>query len=185
MYALTSTLANAIGIIVKGISKMSILTFGRRYQNLSSELLVTNSILSLAFSKGTSISHLKLQKLLYFVYKKYLQDINQPLFSEYFEVWTLGPVLPSVYHIFKKYGSRDIDDYAYATLDLGRMKLVVSQSDIAFYNALNWVWTVYGYYDASELVELTHKTDTAWSIADRNESAYLDDQDIMREQWYL
>ena len=164
---------------------MNILGRRQAIQNLAPELLVANSILKMAFSRGVAISHLKLQKLLYFVYKKYLQDTGRPLFEEYFEVWTYGPVLPSVYHTFKKYDSSDIDDYAYAKFDVSKKILIVSRSDTSFYEALNWVWTVYGYYNARMLVDLTHEDDTAWSLADKREEAYLDDRDILQEKWYL
>ena len=150
---------------------------------LSPELLVANSVLNIAFSKGIPITHLKLQKLIYFVYKKHLQDTKHALFSDFFEVWTYGPVLSSVYHAFKKYGSGNIDDYAYLTRDTKKRVFIVSSDDSAFYSALNWVWAVYGDCDAMTLVRLTHREGTAWHIADTKKSAFIDDMDIMREEW--
>lgn len=152
---------------------------------LSPELLVANCVLNKAFSKGASVTNLKLQKLIYFVYKKHLKDTGYALFGDFFEVWTYGPVLPSVYHAFKRYGANDIDDYAYSTYDSSKRILIVSSSDTAFYGALEWVWTVYGNSDAISLVGLTHKEGTAWHIADKRKSAYLDDLDIMQEEWHF
>ena len=150
---------------------------------LSPELLVANSVLHTAFSKGASISHLKLQKIIYFVYKKHLQDTGYALFGSFFEVWTYGPVLPSVYQCFKKYGSNGILDYAYSTLDKDKRIFLVSSADVAFHAALEWVWAVYGNLDAMALVNITHSEGTAWSIADAKESRFIDDLDIMREGW--
>ena len=153
--------------------------------SLSPELLVANSIINKTFSKGASITHLKLQKLIYFVYKKHLKDTGYALFGDFFEVWTYGPVLSSVYHAFKKYGAKNITDYAYSTYDTSNRILIVSSADTAFYDALGWVWAVYGDFDAITLVNLTHREGTAWHIADMKSSAYLDDIDIMNEEWFI
>ena len=150
---------------------------------LSPELLVANSVLHAAFSKGASMPHLKLQKIIYFVCKKRLQDTGCALFGGFFEVWTYGPVMPSVYQCFKKYGSSNISDYAYSTLDKDKRIFLVSSADAAFHSALEWVWAVYGALDARALVNLTHREGTAWSIADAKESRFIDDLDIMREGW--
>jgi len=55
---------------------------------------------------------MKLQKLLYYVCVKYVQETEKMPISENFEVWKYGPVLPSVYAEFKPYGSRPIDGFA-------------------------------------------------------------------------
>ena len=156
---------------------------GSGFGGLSPELLVANSVLSVAFSKGVAVTHLKLQKLVYFVYKKYLKDTGYALFAENFEVWTYGPVLPSVYRVFRKYGSGAIDDFAYPTFRLDRKAFVVARAHADFYAALDWVWAVYGGFGAMELVDITHREGTAWSIADSKKSAFMDDKDISREEW--
>ena len=86
-------------------------------QTLNPTIITANSILDVAFKNANPVTHLKLQKLMYFVYKKYLHDTNKPLFSEYFEVWTYGPVLPSIYHEFKHYEKRPITDYVYSDFE--------------------------------------------------------------------
>ncbi len=54
------------------------------------------------------IDNLRLQKLLYFVQAKFLNTIGEPIFDERIEAWTYGPVVPDVYHEFKKYSKSDI-----------------------------------------------------------------------------
>jgi len=157
----------------------------RRLQNnsnLAPELLVANSIISLAASKGVRLTHLKLQKLLYFVYKRYLQDNDMALFSAPFEVWTYGPVVDSVYQVFKKHASNDIDDYAYPALG-NKEILTVSKDDEAFHSALEAIWMAYGGHAASSLVDLTHRKDTAWYKADEEENWYIDNKYIKQEEW--
>ncbi|MDD7741204.1 MAG: DUF4065 domain-containing protein, partial [Campylobacteraceae bacterium] len=52
--------------------------------------------------KGFCVSHLKIQKMLYFCQGYYLGLYNKALFDEKIEAWQHGPVIPSVYNFFKK-----------------------------------------------------------------------------------
>lgn len=151
--------------------------------NLSTELLVANSILSLSFEKGHSISPMKLQKLMYFVYKRYLKQNRRSLFDEYFQVWQYGPVLPSIYHEFKDYKARGITDYAYSDFDENRNVFVISESSRDFHEALEFVWGKYRNYDGIELSELTHRDNTAWDRALRDKILNLPDEYIEEEEW--
>lgn len=44
----------------------------------------------------TDISEMKLHKLLYFAQRESIIETDSPLFSEQFEGWRFGPVLPSI-----------------------------------------------------------------------------------------
>ncbi len=54
-------------------------------------LNVGNSILARAFTENIDITPMKLQKMIYFVYRGYLKETKIPLFNERFEVWTCRP----------------------------------------------------------------------------------------------
>lgn len=55
------------------------------------------------YSDGADyISNLKLQKLLYYAQGTFLAITNSPLFGDAIEAWMHGPVVPSVYHAYKK-----------------------------------------------------------------------------------
>ena len=73
---------------------------------------VCNSILQLSFEENIPVSPMKLQKLLYFVYRDYLKETDELLFSERFEAWPSGPVLPSVYSEFKSFCDQPITKFA-------------------------------------------------------------------------
>lgn len=63
-----------------------------------------------------SVTHLKLQKLLYYVVAKYAKDFKINLIDENVVKWQFGPVVKSVYHAFKTYGSEPIKEpYGYLT----------------------------------------------------------------------
>ena len=80
-------------------------------KKMEATMLVANTILKRAFEENVDVSPMKLQKLMYFVYKKYIQDTGAALFDEFFEVWQNGPVLPTVYHEFKQYKKTPIKRY--------------------------------------------------------------------------
>jgi uncharacterized phage-associated protein len=55
------------------------------------------------------ISNLKLQKLLYYAQGTFLALKNEKLFKNDLLAWTHGPVVESVYHAYKDFGSRPIE----------------------------------------------------------------------------
>jgi uncharacterized phage-associated protein len=54
------------------------------------------------------LSNLKLQKLLYYAQGHYLATAGQPLFDDRIQAWSHGPVVPTVYHEYKKFGRDNI-----------------------------------------------------------------------------
>jgi len=59
---------------------------------------------------GDNISHLKLQKLVYYAQAWFLALNDKELFGEDFQAWVHGPVVCSVYDRFKKNGWQPILD---------------------------------------------------------------------------
>jgi uncharacterized phage-associated protein len=97
---------------------------------------------------GDLISNMKLQKLLYYAQGLHLAMTGEPLFSERITAWQYGPVVSSVYHEFKKYGSARIpppDDLDFSSYD---------EATIGF---LNEVYQVYGQFSAWKLRNMTHE----------------------------
>jgi uncharacterized phage-associated protein len=54
------------------------------------------------------ISNLKLQKLLYYAQGVYLAAFGEPLFGDELEAWPHGPVVPTVYHRYKRFNDQAI-----------------------------------------------------------------------------
>lgn len=50
-------------------------------------LVVSNNIIDRAFSENIVVTPMKLQRLLYCIYREYLQKTRVPLFAERFETW--------------------------------------------------------------------------------------------------
>lgn len=142
-------------------------------------LSVANSILVRAFDEDIDITPMKLQKLIYFIYREYLKLTNESLFPEKFEVWKYGPVIESVYYKFKKYGSNAIKDYGRD--ENGRISVVDEETSNDFVKAFSKIWNKYKEYDGAYLSMLTHEDGTAWKMAYDKEEIYLDDDDIKNE----
>lgn len=68
-------------------------------------LFVANYIIEYSNKIGYKINNLKLQKLLYFVNVRNILENGVPLFEESMEKWKYGPVVPDVYHEYKRFGA--------------------------------------------------------------------------------
>jgi uncharacterized phage-associated protein len=97
---------------------------------------------------GASITHLKLQKLLYYAQAWYmvLSDDERPLFRERIEAWTHGPVVREVYNNYSEYG------YDNLPIPNECIELDAEEEEV-----LGEVLRVYGKFDAKYLEELTHQ----------------------------
>lgn len=142
-------------------------------------LNVGNNILQRGFAENIDITPMKLQKLIYFVYRDYLQRTGRSLFNERFETWKYGPVVPSVYNEFRKYGSNAIRKYAFD--DSKTYTTVDEDSSPAFKSVIESVWNTYKNHDGIVLSSMTHQKGSAWRKAYEKRSPYLLDEDIRQE----
>ena len=70
---------------------------------------VANLLLHEAARLDITITHLTIQRLLYFAHGLSLTRSGQPLVLGYFEAWRLGSVHPLIYAAFKPAGGAPID----------------------------------------------------------------------------
>ncbi len=145
-----------------------------------SALNVGNNILDRAFSENIDITPMKLQKIIYFVYRDYLQKSGAPLFSERFETWKYGPVIPSVYQTFKKYRANAIKQYALEN-DGNTALMVNEDASPVFKDVLGHVWNCCKTFNGIYLSSITHKEGSAWRKAFERKDPYLSDDDIKVE----
>lgn len=123
---------------------------------------------------GDSITHLKVQKLVYYAQGFHLAIFNEPLFEEDILHWLHGPVVESIFHSFKEYGSNPIerDNEFHAPDHFNKETLEL----------LAEVYEVYGQYSAWKLRNMTH-AEAPWLSTEDNEviskeslKAYFDSQ---------
>lgn len=115
---------------------------------------------------GDGITHIKLQKLLYFIQGWNLGYIKHPLFNDSPEAWVNGPVYVKVYNKYKKYKDKQIPvkttkEINEITLDKKAkgLKLNSKQQEL-----LNATLQHYGKESAFKLVYRTH-VDAPWNDA--------------------
>ena len=58
-------------------------------------------------SKWT-LTHLRIQKLLYLSHLHYLGEVGEPLIEEEFEAWECGPIVPALYNKIRTFYDRPV-----------------------------------------------------------------------------
>jgi uncharacterized phage-associated protein len=128
---------------------------------------VANWFLERAWSAGTAINPMKLQKLVYFAHGWSLGVRDKPLIDELVQAWDYGPVVPSLYHEFKEFGAQSISRHA-SHYDPARGSFVIENIPPEDHEArvmLEWIWERYGKYSSWQLSNLTHEDGTPWRKA--------------------
>lgn len=92
------------------------------------------------------ITNLKLQKILYYAQAWHLVFYDRPLFRESIEAWIHGPVIPSVFRDYRRYGWKPISE-----------PFTLSRTPEQVRPHLKEVIRVYGDFDALSLERLTHQ----------------------------
>ena len=117
----------------------------------------------IAFSNATGslISHMKLQKLVYYTQVWHIAVFDEPIFEEDFQAWVHGPVLPSLYERYKSFQWRPVlrDD-----LDEGSLQALLCSFSSSIQEILADVITEYFHKDAFALEQSTH-AEAPWQIA--------------------
>jgi Uncharacterized phage-associated protein len=147
-------------------------------------LNVANSILKRAFAENIDVTPMKLQKLIYCVYKAYLKETNYSLFEENFETWTFGPVVRAVYDEFKYRGGNPINGFAQVDRN-GFYKIVAEKDNEVLRMIISRTWDIYKYYSGTELSVFTHGVGTAWRKAYDKKWSNLLDADIRQEAYFV
>lgn len=110
-------------------------------------------------SEGDIISHLKLQKLLYYCQGFRLAMHNAPLFGETIHHWDHGPVVPDLYYQYKKHGN----DALPIPTGFDDSTIASSEKEV-----IDEVLAVYGQFSAWKLRQMTHD-EPPWANTDDNE----------------
>lgn len=122
-----------------------------------------NNILMRARQENIDVTPMKLQKLLYYVCTKYVQETGVFPILEYFSVWKYGPVIPSVYAEFKPFGPRPIDSFALNAK--GAARIVDEDANPILKKCIDYVWHKFKYYDGVALARRTHLEGSGWYSA--------------------
>ncbi len=113
------------------------------------------------------ITHLKLQKLLYYAQGVTLSMMDgKKLFNEKILAWEHGPVVQEVYNIYKDYGRKNLEVESNENND----KIINNiESNSRISKILNLVYDNFAIYTAWQLREMTHKVNSPWYITVQKE----------------
>lgn len=130
----------------------------------------------LSTAANWSFSNLQINKILFLSQMTYMyQTGGKPLISGLFQAWDYGPVLPSIYHALKCFGSNPVRNI-FRTVSTGsathEQRHILEQAAKRFRN------TSPGY-----LVRVTHMPDGAWAKNYDQTSRYVSipNSDIFEE----
>ena len=105
------------------------------------------------------ITHLKVQKLLYYAEGVYSAVTDSDIFKEKIMAWPHGPVVVEVYEKFSENGNKELefnDDY------WSKVQQINNDNDVL--NILQLVYESYAGYTAWQLREKTHVAGGPWQI---------------------
>ena len=120
--------------------------------DIANKLLLAASRDSVIEGQGELMSNMKLQKMLYYQQGFHLAVFGTPLFDEPIEAWMYGPVVPSVYEHYKKYGYNGIAPESIEEIELEPQEQALFDE----------VYKVYTAYSAVGLMNMTHQ-ETPWA----------------------
>ena len=110
------------------------------------------------------ITHLKLQKLLYYAQGICLALFSKPLFVEPIEAWQHGPVVRDVYNIYCE-NKRNVINIE---LDKDKEEIINRlETNKDVYEVLNLAYDNFAIYTAWQLREMTHQDNTPWDITQK------------------
>ena len=121
------------------------------------------------------ITHLKLQKLLYYAQGVFLAMTGGRLFWENIEAWQHGPVVADVYDRYKSYGRNNIS----IKVDENVEKTIRNiENNVEVSNVLNVVYDNFAIYTAWQLREMSHVKDGPWDKTINNGKKIIELNDI-------
>lgn len=127
------------------------------------------------------ITHLKLQKLLYYAQGINLGLYGRPLFKEKIEAWQHGPVVRDVYGHFSKFGRNNIE----IEMNTEKEKIINRiENDKEVSEVLNLTYDNFAIYTAWQLRQMTHEDNTPWDITQRTKGLGKEIDNGLIEQFF-
>lgn len=118
--------------------------------------VVANEFIRLARADGRALTPLQVIKLTYIAHGWMLALYQRPLISDPIEAWKYGPVIPSLYHALKKYGSGSVT----GTIGAGFFDAGTLDDDER--DLIEQVYKEYGHLTGIQLSRITHLPGTPW-----------------------
>ncbi len=157
------------------------MTYSPRVVSTYSPRVVANAILASARDKGISVSHLKLQKLMYFIHCWGLTLNGKSPINEMPQAWQYGPTFESIFFAARDYGQKPIKEF-FKSMDVITNEfsgLIPSSEDKGFWGLSDAVLKQYSHFDALEMSAIAHEEGGAWEKARKNKYPIIPDEFII------
>ncbi len=126
---------------------------------------VANEFINLSKEHSVEVTNMKLVKLMYIAQGLSLSLLERPLFEDdKIEAWKYGPVVPSIYHEFKHFKSSPITTKSVVTDRDWENFSEPSLTDSEDKKIVLLTWRLYKDMSSRDLVDLTHRNGTPWSL---------------------
>lgn len=142
----------------------------------TSTVALANTFILQGAKERIPVTLMKLQRLIYLLYRQYYQKTGRKLFTECFEKWKYGAVLPSVCYCFRGFGANPITKFARNAA--GDVEVLELQHGTELYGIFTEVWERYRYFSPVCLSDILQGENSAWS---RAVDGILQDEDIRNE----
>ena len=124
---------------------------------------VAKYVVDYCTKQNKSISNLKLQKMLYFLWIDYYKITKEYLFEENIYAWPFGPVISDVYYEYCSYAGNPITKTYDDVVEIFNNEILLE---------INNIIDKYINYTANQLVNISHKFGFPWDIVYNNGSGY-------------
>lgn len=118
----------------------------------------------------SQMSNKKLQKICYYIYSWHLAIFQVPIADVEFEAWVHGPVSPTIYNLYKRYGWNEIPKY------IGFLPI---EEDVLRF--ANCVCDYYSQFTADELETMTH-LELPWKNARKGTKSYESSKNVISNE---
>jgi len=139
-------------------------------------------------------SHLKLQKLLYYVYAEFLHKKDKRLFEDEIVAFKYGPVVEDVFHKYRVHGSAKIgytEDESFiikaqdVALTPSFMKIASSEHGLEAISVILEVLKRYKDMTAKELVDKTHQVGGSWDMVYKEGMDCLISDELIKQHYHV
>lgn len=124
-----------------------------------SQFAVARFLLGECFQRGFTVTHMKLQKLVFLGHAWMLAFYGSPLVRGRVEAWEYGPVFPQLYHEIKHRGAE--------RLSIADLPEETEEFDDDETDLMIWIVERYGPLTAGRLSSLTHAKSSPWEFTRR------------------
>ena len=135
---------------------------------------VAKYVIDFCTRRGTPVSNLQLQKILYYIQINFYRRFEEFAFFDDIQAWRYGPVVADVYERYSRNGSADICEYYDDAEDIFEYEEDVQLAEMVIRACLRkspW-----------DLVALTHRKGGPWDKTYRNG---LGDKDIIPKEYLI